>query len=480
MKLPKHKTKIVCTIGPASEKEEVLEQLIETGLNVARLNFAHGKKEDHSRRIKLIRKISQKVGKVVAIMADLPGHKIRIGKLAHEPMMLENGQLVVLSTDPDMKGDNVIPCEFKGLPSSVKSGSAIYLNDGFLKLVVKKVEGANVYCEVASGGRLFSFKGLNLPGAKISVDPVTEHDLELVEFGLEEGIDAFSVSFVESAADIIKVKEFIRGKNRPSFVIAKIEREEAINNIDEVLEAADGLMVARGDLGVEIALERVPVVQKQLIHKANLMGKPVITATQMLASMVESSRPTRAEVTDVANAILDGTDAVMLSEETAIGKYPVEAVATMTRIAQEIESRRGSLRPAWAMSDYWKKAAEGKRVKIKDSISLDVAETLELMDIKFIATPTTTGLTARSVSRFKPDCWIISFSSSEKTEHALAFSAGVWPVRMGMPKDGWDRGIIAFLRENLLVTTGDLILITEGVAVGQPTGTNSLKIIKLD
>ena len=331
------KTKIVCTIGPASRSEVMLEKLLLAGMNVARINFAHEKLESHGEDIRRIRRVSTRLNRPCQILADLPGPKIRVGQLRHEPVHLHHDQMVWLTTKKILGSENRIPVGYDQLTQSVKKGSIVFLNDGFMQLQVLSIQGPEVKCKVLIGGPLLSHKGLNLPAAKLFVDAVTEEDLGFVEFGLQEGVDFFGVSFVQKAADILKVRAFAHKKGKIIRTIAKIERSEAVRNIDSILKVTDGIMVARGDLGVEVPIESVPVIQKRLIAKANWEGVPVITATQMLESMTHNIRPTRAEVTDVANAILDGTDGVMLSEETAIGEYPAQTVEMMDKIAVTVE-----------------------------------------------------------------------------------------------------------------------------------------------
>ncbi len=332
------KTSIVCTIGPASRPEKILRRMILAGMDIARLNFAHGTLREHAEDIHRIRKTAFQVKRPVEILIDLPGPKIRLGKLKKEPVILKKNQRVILTTRKLLGTPDLLPVNYDQILKSVKKGGLIYLNDGFLQLQVQRVLGKNVYCKVLIGGILYSFKGLNLPGVRLYVEPVTEEDLNYLEFGLKHGVDLFGVSFVEKAKDIQKIKEYALELGRKIRTVAKIERGEALKNIDSILNATDVLMVARGDLGVQVEIEKVPVLQKLLIHKANLRGVPVITATQMLESMVHNIRPTRAEATDVANAVLDGTDAVMLSEETAIGDYPVETVEMMRKIVSTVKS----------------------------------------------------------------------------------------------------------------------------------------------
>src|SRR3954463_5465713 len=338
--LPLHKTKIVATIGPASESPEMLERLIRAGLNVARLNFSHGEFAKHAEVVKRIRAASQVTGRRVAIMADLPGPKMRVGKSEPEPIQLVPGDKFTLTNEDIIGNDKRVSMSFEPLPRVVKPGNRLFLNDGLVQLVVERVEDNDVHCLVAVGGELRSRKGLNLPGIDLGISAFTERDCECLEFAIRAGVDAVSQSFVERGADIEKVRAAATRLGGRVFIIAKIERVDALQHYDEILQAADGIMVARGDLGVEVPIEEIAFLQKQLIAKANLAGKPVITATQMLESMVASRLPTRAEATDVANAILDGTDCVMLSGESAMGKFPEEAVAMLARIAAFTESNR--------------------------------------------------------------------------------------------------------------------------------------------
>jgi len=338
MKIRHPKTKIVCTIGPASRSPEQLARLMRAGMNMARLNFAHGSLPEHAADIRNIRETAAKEKFKCPILIDLPGPKIRVGKLRNAPIHLRKGHMVYLTTRKIMRVfHESIPVDYPQLTQSVKKGSLIYLNDGFIQLRVEDIRTSLVKCEVLVGGSLLSFKGLNIPDGKLFVEPITEEDLKFVDFGLEHHVDLFGVSFLEKADDILKVKAYARKKGGRIHTVAKIERAEAVLNLDKILKVTDMVMVARGDLGVQIPLEQVPLVQKSIIQKARHRGVPVITATQMLESMVHNVRPTRAEVSDVANAILDGTTAIMLSEETAIGEYPVETVEMMSKIAHAVD-----------------------------------------------------------------------------------------------------------------------------------------------
>ena len=425
MQIPDHKTKIVCTIGPASSSEEVIRKLVLTGMNVARINFSHGDLESHKEVIRRVRKVAEELDRIVAILADLPGPKIRIGKLEKEPIMLHKGNLVTLTIDEFPGNSERIPVNYKQLTESVVPGSLIYLSDGFIQLRCLGVSEKDVKCEVIIGGELYSHKGLNLPGAKIFLDPVTEKDLKIVEFALNEEIDTFSISFIENAEDIRKVRSFAAARGKSVNIVAKIERRQAVDNIGEILTEADALMVARGDLGVEIPIQEVPSIQKELIQNSKLLGIPVITATQMLASMTDNIRPTRAEATDVANAILDGTDAVMLSEETAVGNYPVEAVEMMVKIAKTTEEWRS--RTKWGL-DTMLKGIMMREMSVDEVITLQVHEALQRLPIAAVLTPTRSGATPRRISRFKPETWILAFSRFPKTCSFLSLSYGVYPI----------------------------------------------------
>src|SRR5512135_2265722 len=402
MVLPIHKTKIVCTIGPASESREVMEQMIRSGMNIARLNFSHGDFTSHEKTIKNLRAVSESTGQRLAIMADLPGPKMRIGQFSKEPIDLKIGDPFTLTTDNILGDQSRVSVSFSRLPQSVKPGDRLYLNDGLIQLEVVKVDRAEVACRVLVGGELRSKKGLNLPGIDLGIGAFTERDREGLKFAAQNGVDAVSQSFVQSGADIDTVRRVAEALDYHPFIIAKIERSRALDRMEEILEAADGIMIARGDLGVEIPIEQIAVIQKRLMRQANLLGKPVITATQMLESMTENRRPTRAESTDVANAILDGTDCVMLSGESAMGKYPVDAVAMLARIAEAIEPHR----PVHHMGEAPKNLGRGGNVSLADLIAFSVETTLERISPAAVFVPTRSGYTARSIARFRLPVWI--------------------------------------------------------------------------
>ncbi|MFO8089337.1 MAG: pyruvate kinase [Desulfatiglandaceae bacterium] len=477
MRLPTHKTKIVCTIGPASRSEAVLERLMIQGMNVARLNFAHGTLQGHREDIRRIRAVAAKLQLHCMIMADLPGPKIRIGQLSDEPLLLEKGNEVILTVKDLVGTANRIPVEYKRLPESVSPGSLIFLNDGFIQLQVEKVSEEEVFCRTVIGGPLLSYKGLNLPGVKIFADAVSGKDLEFVVFALQEGVDAFGVSFAETADDIRKVKGFVQKRGHSAYVVAKIERAEAVDNFDAILSAADAVMIARGDLGVQLPLQDVPAVQKKLIHKANLLGRPVITATQMLLSMTENIRPTRAEVSDVANAVLDGTDAVMLSEETAIGRYPVEAVEMITKIATSAELERKAVSALADLPAYFRTGAGSGNTTVENIVSLNAVESADALNVRYIVTNTQGKGAPCLISRFKPDCWILSCGGDVKTNNFLALSYGVYPVCLDYETNAFAEMAMRFLTKAGMVEKDERMILIEDEPTKDMHGTDSLKII---
>ncbi len=465
-----HRTKIVCTIGPASDGEEILQRMIEAGMNVARLNFSHGDHKEHGQRIKRIRKISERLNVPIAILQDLAGPKIRIGKIQKGTVELKAGQTFIL-TSREVPGDEQrVSVTFKRLPEEVNVGNRILLADGSIELVVNKIEGEDIICEVLVGGELSSSKGINLPGSSLSVEALTPKDKKDLEFGLAQQVDYVAISFVRRKDDILQVKKLMEKIGRVVPVIAKIEKHEALENIDEIIAVVDGIMVARGDLAVETALERVPLVQKMLIQKCNEVGKPVITATQMLKSMVDNPRPTRAEANDVANAVLDGTDAVMLSEETTVGNYPVESVQVMARIIQATESVLLKNK----ISNV--RGIRGK-VTIARAVSHASYEMAQDLHAAAIITPTQSGSTARMVARYRPEQPIIALSPDPHVVRCLSLVWGVWPVLI----EGYtssDEMIEESKKTALntgLVKKDDVVVITAGTPTGVPGTTNLIK-----
>jgi pyruvate kinase len=471
--LPDHKTKIVCTIGPASETQEVMEKLLLAGMNVARLNFSHGAFESHKRVIDNLRAASRATGKRLAIMADLSGPKMRIGILKDEPVDLKPGDSIVLTTD-DIDGDRGrVSVTFKRLPQAVKPGDALFLNDGIIQIEVVSVTGNDVVCRVVVGGELRSRKGLNLPDIDLGISAFTERDHECLKFAAQEGIDAVSQSFVETGADIRAVRRAAEALDYHPFIIAKIERSNALEHMDDILEAADGIMIARGDLGVEVPIERIAIIQKDLMRKANRRAKPVITATQMLESMTETRRPTRAEATDVSNAILDGTDCVMLSGESAMGKYPVDAVAMLAGIAAAVEPHK---QPVTVKGLFSKMDLRG-RLKPAQLISVAVEAALAYSVPAAIFAPTHCGSTARSLSLFRMPVWIAAVSSQDQTCQNLAFSYGVFPVYEPDHPEDWDSYVRRWVE--MYQVPGDMAILTEGPSTRHPEANNRMEIINL-
>jgi pyruvate kinase len=473
VKLPSNKTKIVCTIGPASESPAVMKQMMEAGMNVARLNFSHGDFIAHKKVIENLRAVSASAGRRVAIMADLSGPKMRIGKIDPEPVELRSGDPFTLTTE-DIIGDATrVSVSFGRLPQSVKKGNTLFLNDGYIQLEVIGVKGRDVLCTVRVGGELRSRKGLNLPGIDLGISAFTKRDRECLKFVLENGVDAVSQSFVENAADIEAVRKAAADQGHHPFIIAKIERSGALENIEAILDAADGIMIARGDLGVEVPIEEIAVVQKRLMHLANRRAKPVITATQMLESMTDNRRPTRAEATDVANAILDGTDCVMLSGESAMGKYPVDAVAMLAKIAASVEGHR----PANTVKELYRGVDLAGRIRPEHLIAIGVEACLEYESSAAVFVPTHGGATARSVARFRFPAWTVAVSSREETCQQLQFSSGVYPVHQAEHPEKWTDYIRQRVRD--FGMEGKIAVLTEGPSAKHPDTNHRMEIIEL-
>jgi len=470
---PPNKTKIVCTIGPASDSQDILERLIRAGMNVARLNFSHGDFAEHQAVIRRIREASRTTGQRVAIMADLPGPKIRLGQFAEEPVKLRVGDTFTLTTEEIEGTVDRVSVTFAELPQAVRPGNRLFLNDGLIQLKVLESVGREVHCEVLIGGQLSSRKGLNLPGIDLGISAFTDHDRHCLAFALENGVDAISQSFVENATDIAAVRKAAADIGHDPFLIAKIERSGALDHIDDILQAADGIMVARGDLGVEIPIAQIAIVQKQLIWKANRLGKPVITATQMLESMTTNRRPTRAEATDVANAVLDGTDAVMLSGESAMGQFPVDAADMLTTIAANIEP----LRTVFPVREELSASDRDKDVSLPDLIARSVVTTSQRITPAAVIVPTHSGATARRITRFRLPVWITAVSSYEKTCQDLLFSYGVFPVCEPEHPTDWRSWIRNWLKVQEL--SGQLVVMTEGPSRKHPERNNRMEIVNL-
>ncbi|MGA7937879.1 MAG: pyruvate kinase, partial [Kovacikia sp.] len=455
---PQRRTKIVATIGPATSSPEVIRALIEAGATTFRLNFSHGTHEDHQRSLRLIRQISFELNQPVGILQDLQGPKIRLGRFENGSIVLEKGDPFILTSKLLTGTQKISSITYEPLADEVPEGSVILLDDGRVEMFVEKVDRVTreLHCRTVVGGPLSNNKGVNFPGVYLSIKALTDKDKKDLMFGLDQGVDWVALSFVRNPNDVLEIKELISsaGKNVP--VIVKIEKHEAIEEMEAILSISDGVMVARGDLGVELPAEDVPILQKRLILTANRMGIPVITATQMLDSMVNSPRPTRAEISDVANAILDGTDAVMLSNETAVGKFPVEAVATMARIAVRIEREKAH------------RAIDDAGRSIPNAISCAVRQIAEQLDAAAIMTLTKTGATARNVSKFRPKKPILAITPHVDVARQLQLVWGVKPLLvLDLPSTGQTfQAALNVAQEKQLLHEGDLIVMTAGTLQG--------------
>lgn len=470
------KTKIVCTIGPSSESPEMLRKLIQAGMNVARLNFAHGELDEHAERIRRIREAAKELNQYVAVLLDIKGPEIRIGKMASDYAELVPGESVVLTTEEVLGTKDRIHVTYKQLPQDVKPGSIILIDDGLVRLEVVKAEGTEITCLITNGGMLKQRKGVNVPGIKTSLPGVTEKDIRHIKFGIEQNIDIIAQSFVRKAEDILEIKQILSEHNAGHIqVIAKIENDEGVENLDAILSVADGLMVARGDLGVDLPVEDVPLVQKDMIKKCNLAGKPVITATHMLESMQMNPRPTRAEAGDVANAIFDGTDSVMLSGESAAGKYPLESVETMARIAVRAES---------VLGNYGRCSCNGDEAAtdVTGAIGEAVARTAHMLSAKAIIAMTESGFTARTIAKHKPAVPVIAVSTKKSVLYALSLTWGVTPLLRSESASSTDAAVAAAVELAKLagyIQDGDLVVITAGVPAGRTGTTNLLRVHKV-
>ncbi|EST95258.1 pyruvate kinase [Staphylococcus epidermidis Scl25] len=467
------KTKIVCTIGPASESEEMLEKLMNAGMNVARLNFSHGSHEEHKARIDTIRKVAKRLNKTIGLLLDTKGPEIRTHNMKDGLIVLEKGKEVIVSMNEVEGTPEKFSVTYENLINDVNIGSYILLDDGLVELQVKEInkDKGEVKCDILNTGELKNKKGVNLPGVKVNLPGITDKDADDIRFGLKENVDFIAASFVRRPSDVLDIRQILEEEKAEITIFPKIENQEGIDNIEEILEVSDGLMVARGDMGVEIPPESVPMVQKDLIRKCNKLGKPVITATQMLDSMQRNPRATRAEASDVANAIYDGTDAVMLSGETAAGQYPEEAVKTMRNIAVSAE----------AAQDYKKLLSDRTKLvetSLVNAIGVSVAHTALNLNVKAIVAATESGSTARTISKYRPHSDIIAVTPSEKTARQCAIVWGVNPVVKEGRKttDALLNNAVATAVETGRVSNGDLIIITAGVPTGEKGTTNMMKI----
>ncbi|MGE5576662.1 MAG: pyruvate kinase [Syntrophothermus sp.] len=465
------RTKIVCTIGPASQNVETLVKLVQRGMDVARLNFSHGSYEEHAARIAAVREAARRVGKRIAILLDIQGPKIRTGEMRGGKVPLQAGQMYALTTQPCVGDEERAHVPYPPLTRDLKPGHTIYLDDGLLEMQVMEVQPPEVHCKVVVGGELGSHKGVILSGVSVDLPACTEKDIADIRFGVSQDVDFVAASFVREAVNVEEVRRIIQEAGGQQQIIAKIESDEGVRNIDGIIEAANGIMVARGDLGIGIPPEEVPLVQKMIIARCNAAGKPVITATQMLESMVHNPRPTRAEVTDVANAILDGTDAVMLSGESTVGKYPVETVHMMAKIAVHTESSIN-----YEMNFRKRRVPTG--LSVADAISHATCQTVYDLGIAAVITSTQSGSTARMISKYRPKVPIVAATPDERVARQLALMWGVYPVVVPQTKnidEMLDVSVEAALASGL-VSRGDLVAITAGVRTGEPGSTNLLKV----
>lgn len=466
MDTPQKHTKIVATIGPKTESEEMLARLMKAGLNVMRLNMSHGDHEEHLNRIRNGRAASEKLGLPIAILQDLSGPKIRTGSYETDRITIENGAALTLTTEDCVGTPSRIYVNYPKLAQEVKAGSVIMLDDGKKKLVVESVEGTEINCRVIVGGELKARRGVNVPGAYLSIDTITEKDRTDLKFGVENGVDIVALSFVRRPEDVAELRSLLKAQGAENiFIVSKIETQEAIENLDAILEASDGAMVARGDLAIEIPAEEVPRWQKEIIRKCNALGKPVITATQMLETMIQNPVPTRAEISDVANAVFDGTDAVMLSEESTLGEYPVEAVETLARIARAAEAH----------------PIAAPEASIDVVVTRSVAEAAERLDAAAIVALTESGATARGVARFRPGCPVVALTPNPATMKQLALSRAVEPYLIPAldSLDATLEFIPSFIAKHGYGRAGDTVLITAGLSFGKSGATNFMLAVKL-
>jgi pyruvate kinase len=467
----RRRAKIICTIGPACNTESMMRELLRLGMDIARLNFSHGTHEDHARNIHRLRRSAQREGRTVCILQDLQGPKIRTGLLEQrKPVLLKTGSIVTI-TPQEIPGNSTrISTTFPDLAKELAAGARILLSDGLIELRVRAVRGKDVLCDVVNGGMLGEHKGINLPGVALSIPALTEKDRKDLEFGLSHGVNAVALSFVRTAADVKMVKEIISARGDDVPVIAKLEKPQAIDHLEEILEIADGVMVARGDLGVEMAPEKVPVIQKHIIRRASAWRRPVITATQMLESMIENPRPTRAEASDVANAIFDGTDAVMLSAETASGKYPRESVSIMVRIIVEAERNHEDL-------GQFRRRRDHRSLSVAETICESIAHAAEDLPMGAIAIFTETGNTARMISKYRPKAPIYAFTHLVPVVQRMNLYWGVHPVRCHQARSA--EQMVSMAEQDLVrrgqIKPGDVL----GVVAGTRQASGSTNLMRL-
>ncbi|GKU79206.1 pyruvate kinase [Paenibacillus sp. L3-i20] len=469
-------TKIVCTMGPSSNSISILKEMMNAGMNVARLNMAHGELSDHSGRISLIRQAAAEASAVVAVMMDIKGPEIRIGTLQESSYELQTGGMLTLTTRIIEGNGQCVSVSYDELPQVVTTGSHILIDDGLIELIVDSIEDTEIHCKIMNGGLLKPRKGVNLPSIRTTLPGVTEKDIRHIAFGVQEGVDMIAVSFVRKAEDILHVRQLLEQANAGHVqIISKIENEEGVENLDSIIEVSDGIMVARGDLGVEIPAEDVPMIQRKMIQKCNMAGKPVIVATQMLDSMQVNPRPTRAEVSDVANAVLQGADAIMLSGETAAGKYPLESVKMMEMIASRAESTID-------YADRYQSMMTVQSSSVTEVISQAVVSSSLQLDAKAILTPTESGFSARMVSKYHPKAPIIAITAHDHVLKRLTLVRGVIPIK-GESTSTTDEMFKSAIRNGSrtkLLQSGDFVIISAGVPSGKAGATNLIRIHQME
>lgn len=465
------KTKIVCTVGPSTDKQGILDQMIAAGMNVARFNFSHGTHEQHADRIALVRAAAKKAGVPLALMLDTKGPEMRLGKFAQGKVFLNQGNTFILTAADVLGDENIVSVSYKELPKEVESGTIVLLADGLISLRIERITDQEIITTVLNSGEISNNKRVAVPGAYINLPPVSKQDEEDILFGVSQNMDFIAASFIQKAADVLAIRKILENANAQMGIIAKIENMQGVDNIDEILKVADGIMVARGDLGVEIPAEDVPLVQKMIIVKCNQVGKPVITATQMLESMITNPRPTRAEASDIANAIMDGTDAIMLSGETASGQYPVEAVTTMAKIAVRTER-------SLPYGDRLAHKGIYLNSTTTDAISHGTAQIAQQLGAAAIITATESGYTARMASKYRPQAMIAAVTPYERVARAVQLLWGVQPV-LGKTYQNSDEMVRNAIMDSLraeIISEGDLVVVTAGVPVGMIGTTNMIRV----
>ena len=473
------KTKIVCTLGPATDAPGVLEQLVTAGMNVARLNFSHGLHEEHQKRIDAVKELRQRTGQSIALMLDTKGPEVRIRTFLQGEAKLETGQAFTLTTREVDGDETCVSITYDRLPEKVQPGTRILLDDGLVELTVQQVQGPDIICQVRNGAVLKNRKSVNVPGVSLDMDYISAQDREDIAFGVKQDVDFIAASFVRTGRDVSDLRRLLASLGGEDInIIAKIENNEGLEHIDEILAEADGIMVARGDMGVEVPFEELPRIQKTLIAKCVTAGKKVVTATQMLESMIQNPRPTRAEVSDVANAVYDGTSAIMLSGETSIGRYPVQAVETMARIARRAEKNYAYNRSAGVDFRLLKEGGD----KVSAAVAHATCTTSMDLEASAIAAFTASGYTARAVASFRPKTPILGVTCCEKTFYQLALSWGVFPMLSDSPRT--EEELFQFSAQAAarsgLCRRGDLITITAGIPVGLTHQSNTLRVHRMD